>query len=143
MARISVYQEETNRTYSVTAEALASVMDMVEGSASDGDIDYYIRISTNIPKVDGTSWPVYIIRKLTDNPPGVEYSTPSTFTELINQYVTYFITVSQLTESSSSSSSFSSSSSSSVSSSSSSMSSDSSSSWSSSSSSSSESSSSS
>lgn len=110
MATISIYQEEDNKTYQVSVDINSSILDLVNGSPSNGDIDYYLKITTTLKKSsDGSSFPTYVIRNMSDVPDG--YSTATTFTELVDDYVQYFIDQAQLGQSSSSSESSSSSSS--------------------------------
>ena len=111
MPTISIYQEEDNRTYQVNVDVNTAIFDRVNGAPSDYQADYYLIITTNMKKaVDNSSYPTYIIRNLSDTPPG--YLAATTFTELVNDYIEYFSDQSELGQSSSSSS-FSSSSSSS------------------------------
>lgn len=102
MATISIYQEEDNKTYQVSVDINSSILDLVNGSPSNGDTDYYLKITTTLKKSDGSSFPTYVIRNMSDVPDG--YSTASTFTELVDDYVQYFIDQAQLGQSSSSSS---------------------------------------
>ena len=98
MATISILHEEDGSTSSVNvvlASAILSDQDMVR--------DSYLLVSTTIKKVDGTAFPIYLIRDLTDVAPGA--GAASTFTDLINDYVDYFVNEAQLGYSSSSSSS--------------------------------------
>jgi hypothetical protein len=109
MATISILHEEDGSTSTVTVVLQSTIL-------SDQDMarDAYLLISTNIKKVDGTAFPVYVIRDLTDVAPGAGAAT--TFTILVNDYIDYFVNEAQLGYSSSSSSSSSGSSSSSSSS---------------------------
>ncbi len=111
MATISIYQAEDNRTYQVTVDVFTSVLDQTYLLPSNTyDIDYYLRISTTLRKsIDNSSFPTYVVRTLNDVPPG--YSAASSFTELVDDYVEYFIAQAELGMSSSSSESSSSSSS--------------------------------
>ena len=111
MATIQVYHEEENRFYQVSVTINSTVLDMVPGgSVSDAEIDYYLKITTTIRREDGTAFPQYVVRSLADAAPG--YGAATTFTELVNDYVAYFIVQAGLGQSSSSSSSSSNSSSS-------------------------------
>jgi len=104
MATIKILHEEDGSTSSVNvilASAILSDQDMVR--------DSYLLISTTIKKVDGTAFPTYLVRDLTDVAPGAGAST--TFTELVNDYIDYFVNEAELGQSSSSSSNSSSSSS--------------------------------
>jgi hypothetical protein len=106
MATISVYHPENNRTYQVTVDIYSGVMDQNSEIGSD----YYFRISTTMRKQsDNSAFPVYVIRSLSDVAPGFPVAT--SFTQLINDYVQYFINEQELGQSSSSSSESSSSSS--------------------------------
>lgn len=97
MGTISIYHEENNATYSVTFDLRSTLM-------SDGDAtyDYYLVVSTNIPKSDGTSFGTYTVKSLSDVPAG---STPpaSTWTELCQWWIEYFMDQAELGYSSSSS----------------------------------------
>jgi len=111
MATIRVYHQEDNRQYQVNVDLFATVVDRIAGAASDAEIDYYLRLTTTIKQPDGTSYPAYVIRTLSDKP--AAYPIRTRFTDLINDYVTYFLETSEYGQSSSSSSSVDSSSSSS------------------------------
>lgn len=106
---ISIYQSSLNRTYQVTVDLLATVMDKIHGSAvGTGDIDYYLKISTTMRKSNGTVFPIYVVRNLYDLPAtsgSYAYNIPAlNFTDLIDDYVDYFIYMAELVQSSSSSS---------------------------------------
>ena len=109
MATVPIYQEESNRTYQVNINLFASLLDNDAGDAGDPNVDYYLKVTTNITMPDGTAFGEFLVRDLTDTPPG--FATATDFTQLVNYYVEYFIEQSELTESSSNSSSSSSSSS--------------------------------
>lgn len=106
MGTINVYFDEDNRTYQVTATLkqglLAPESNTGGTNLTDGDMEFYLEISTNIKKLDGGSFPKYIVRSLADVAPGAGAST--TYTSLINNYVNYFITTAEMGLSSSSSS---------------------------------------
>ena len=103
MATISIYQAEDNRYYQVSVDIATSVLDRTYGSVNTNpDIDYYLRISTTLKKSDNTAFSKYVVRTLADVPPG--YGTALNFTDLVDDYVNYFITEAQLGWSSSSSS---------------------------------------
>lgn len=105
MATTKIYHQEENRFYQVTADVFSSVLD--DGS---GEVDYYLKISTSIRKTDGSSFPDFRVKTLNDVPPGG--SAPATdFSDLVDQYLNYFMTQAELGQSSSSSSNSSSSSS--------------------------------
>jgi len=112
MATIRVYHQEDNRQYQVNIDLFATVVDRIAGDASDAETDYYLKLTTTIKQPDGTSYPAYVIRTLSDKP--AAYPLRTTFTDLINDYVTYFLAASEYGQSSSSSSSSSESSSSSL-----------------------------
>ena len=98
MATVRILHEENGSTSTVTVtleSAIASDQDMVR--------DSYLLISTTIRKTDGTAYPKYLVRSLTDVAPGAGAS--STFTDLVNDYIDYFVNDAQLGYSSSSSSS--------------------------------------
>ena len=104
MATIQIFHEETGSTYTVSAVLRSSIL-------SDGDMtrSAYLIISTTIRQLDGSVYPKYLVKDLTDIAPGAGAAT--TFTELINGYIEYFVGQSQFGQSSSSSSTSSSSSS--------------------------------
>ena len=97
MATIQVYHEENNRTYQVNVVLNRTLLSDGSGSAEE-----YLLISTTIRKADGTAFGTYRVKDLTDVPPG--YPTASDFTELVNDYIEYFMDQAQLGQSSSSSS---------------------------------------
>jgi hypothetical protein len=103
MPTISIYQAEDNKTYQVSVDINTAILDRVNGSPSDYQADYYLKITTTMRKaVDGSAHPIYIIRTLSDVPTG--YLPATTFTELVDDYVQYFIDQAELGQSSSSSS---------------------------------------
>jgi len=114
MTTIRVFNEEQNKYYQVDVSLFSAVMDRVNNLPSNGDIDYYLKITTTMKYPDGTSFGEYVIRNLSDVPTG--YSAATTFTQLVNDYIEYFQVQATLGQSSSSSSSSSTSSSSSSSS---------------------------
>ena len=99
MANITVYRQEDNQSFSVTVNCYSTVM---EGTP-DGVGEYYLRISTNYT-FNGVSFPVYVVRDLTDVAPN-QAPPAATFSDLIKGYLDYYINDFML-ESSSSSSSF-------------------------------------
>jgi hypothetical protein len=102
MPTVSIYQAEDNKTYQVSVDINSSILDMVDGSPSNCQTDYYLKITTTLKKaIDNSSHPIYIIRTLSDVPTG--YLPASTFTELVDYYVEYFINQAELGKSSSSS----------------------------------------
>ncbi|MFA5312403.1 MAG: hypothetical protein WC375_03665 [Methanomassiliicoccales archaeon] len=105
MGTTRIYHEEEDRYYNVN-------YDLYSSSLNDGDgaIDYYILVTTDMRMVNGDAFPTFRIRTLEDVPPG---GTPaSTFTGLLNDYISWFMEQAELGLSSSSSSSSTSSSSS-------------------------------
>jgi hypothetical protein len=106
MATVQIKHEEDNSTSTVTITLQSTIL-------SDQDMvrDSYLLISTNIKRVDGSGFPTYLVRDLTDVAPGAGAAT--TWTELVNDYIEYFVAEAEFGQSSSSSSSSSDSSSSS------------------------------
>jgi len=107
MATIQVYHQEENRYYQVNVNLASAILQ----DAGSGRMDYYLTISTNLKKRDGTAYPTYKVTTLADVPAGTS-PAPTTWTELVDDYVSYFVEQSELGQSSSSSTSSSSSSSS-------------------------------
>jgi hypothetical protein len=106
---IRIYNQADNRYYTVTVDSFGTSLDT---NGTDMSTDYYLKITTSMRvKSTGAAFPQYVIRYLTDVPPG--YAAAETFTDLINSYIDYFIVQANLGMSSSSSSSSSSNSSSS------------------------------
>jgi len=99
---IRIYNQANNRYYTATVDAFANILD---NNGTDMNVDYYLKITTTMRiSVTNAAFPQYVIRYLTDVPPG--YSSPAaTFTDLINDYIDYFITQANLGYSSSSTSS--------------------------------------
>ena len=98
MATVQIYHEEDGRTSSISitlASAIVSDMDMVR--------DSYLLISTGIRKLDGSGFPTFLVRSLSDTAPGAGVATD--FTDLVNGYVDYFVNEAEFGQSSSSSSS--------------------------------------
>ncbi len=106
MSQVQIYDDELNTYHTVTMDLRYSVLN--DGS---GESEWYIVLSTSIPKLDGTSYAPSIIKTLDDVPPG-SISPATTFTELMQWWILYYMTNSEFGMSSSSSSSYSSSSSS-------------------------------
>lgn len=103
MATIYVFNEAENKTYTVTVDVFGTVVDKLLALPTDGDIDYYLKISTTMRKaVDNSAFPVSIIRTLNDVPPG--YLAATDFTDLIENYIEYYMDESELGASTSSSS---------------------------------------
>lgn len=113
MATISVYHDENNTTYTVNVALVQSFLspEMNTGGAglTDANLEFYLTITTTIKKVDGTGFGTFIVRSLSDVAPGAGAAT--SWTQLINDYVDYFLTATEMGMSSSSTSSTSSSSS--------------------------------
>ena len=110
MPNISIYNQSENRYYTVTVDINSSILDVVNGSASNATVDYYLKISTTMKKSsDKSSFPIYVIRSLSDIPAG--YPAVTNFTDLVDAYVSYFVNQAELGMSTSSSYSSSSSSS--------------------------------
>jgi len=97
MANIQIFHEETGSTYNVSVVLSSSIL-----SNSNMTRDSYLILTTTIPKLDRTSYPSYLIRDLSDTAPGA--GAANDFTELVNGYIEYFVSESQLGQSSSSSS---------------------------------------
>ena len=108
MAQVKIYNQETNSYYTINFDIKQSVLD----DTTTGDNDCYILVSTNIPTVTGGRYPTFRVRTMADVAPGKGVATD--FNQLCRDYIDYFTTESELTQSSSSSSSSLSSSSSSV-----------------------------
>ena len=99
MATVQIFHEEDGSTSTVTVS-------LQNGLLSDSlmENESYLTISTSIRKVDGTVFPTYVIRDLTDVAPGA--SSPAVnFTTLVNGYIEYFVSQAEFGQSSSSSSS--------------------------------------
>ncbi|MFA7219223.1 MAG: hypothetical protein WC119_01805 [Synergistaceae bacterium] len=105
MAQIKIYNQETDSYYQINYLLQQAILD----DTADGALDYYLAISTNIPTIQGGTFPTYRVRTLSDTPPGK--GTASDFNELCEWYRDYFCDQAELAESSESSSSSSSSSS--------------------------------
>jgi len=106
MSNITFYSEQSNKQYKVNFDLKFTYH--VDGV---GVNEYYLDIYTSIPKKDGSSFDHYVVRTLDDYPPGG--STATDWTDMITQYINYFVEISEQIASSSSSSSSTSSSSSS------------------------------
>ena len=109
MAQVKIYNQETNGYYNISFNLKRTILD----DTDDGDIDYYITVSTNIPTKTGGTFPTFRIRTMSDTPIG--YTTADDFNQLCAWYIEYFTVEAQLANSSSSSSSMGESSSSSMS----------------------------
>lgn len=111
MGTINVYFDKDNRTYQVTAALKQGLLapDLNTGGTNltDGDMEFYLEISTNIKKLDGTSFPKYVVRSLADIAPPIPPGSAipvTNYTDLINNYVGYFLAIAEMGMSSSSSS---------------------------------------
>jgi hypothetical protein len=96
MATINVYHDETNTTYQV----FAYVRDRRVGDGRQ----YFLDISTNMVKPDGSSFDTFQVESLSDVAPDLG-SPAADWTELVRGYVDYFVSQAELGQSSSSSSS--------------------------------------
>jgi len=108
MIKIPVYTEGSGRVdyVNVTAEYGHLVGDTYQ--------THYLKISTTLRNHSGAALSQFYVKTMTDSAPGFGVST--TWTDLINDYVEYYLTQAEVNQSSSSSSSSSKSSSSSSSS---------------------------
>ena len=105
MATIQVFNESENRFYQVQVNLFVNTLDLVNGSPSNADTDYYLKITTNMKKTDGTSFGEFVVRNMADVPTdGPVTYTPTTFAQLVNNYVDYFLVMAEYGQSSSSSS---------------------------------------
>jgi len=110
---IRVYNQADNRYYTVTVDATSGVLDAINGvyPNPDPDTEFYLKISTTMRiKSTNTAFPQYVVRTLNDYPadtsgiiPG-PYPVPTTFTELIQNFIDYYVAYSELGMSTSSSS---------------------------------------
>jgi len=107
---IRVFDAPNNRYFTVTVDLATSVLSYVNGVITDMTPDYYLKIITSMTKSDDTAFPKFLVRSLADYAPG--FGAVDNFTDLINNYVDYFIYYAEVGMSSSSSTSSSSSSSS-------------------------------
>ena len=106
MASTNIYDQGNDRTYVVSFNVKNTLLSDVDAT---GVMDYYIDVSTTMRQLDGTVYPHYVVRNLSDVPPG--YDTATNFSNLCGKYISYFIDQTELIASSSSSSNSSSSSS--------------------------------
>jgi hypothetical protein len=108
MASIRIFSDEENQTFTISAEIRSAI---VKGSGTfNPKMKYYLEISTSFRKFDNTAFPTYVVEGLTDVPPG-SVASPSNYTELLDAWIEYIVSLSTYGESSSSSSDSSSSSS--------------------------------
>lgn len=96
---IPIFDKDQNATYQVRVDVVKSV----DSGTTTGEHEYYLTISTTY-RHQGESFPTFIVKSLSDEPPGFSNS-PSTFSELIKDYVDYFTNYFILESSSSSESS--------------------------------------
>jgi len=97
MATITIYSQEDNRSFQVNIDLSGSILDTDQGRQ-----EYYLTVSTSMTYPDGSLFPIFLVKTLSDVPPG--YPAPaSDFNELINYYVDFFVAGSQIAASSSSS----------------------------------------
>jgi hypothetical protein len=98
MASIKIFSDEANQYYTVN-------FDMKTTYLSDGDVtmDFFLLVSTTMKTKAGATLPTYMVKDLTDIPPGGS-SPAADFTDLMQQYVAYYVSQAGLEESSSSSS---------------------------------------
>ena len=99
MGTINIYNDENNRTYQINVDLIQSVLD----DTTDGSIDMFLRIRTNIPNPSGPAFGTFLVRSLADVAPGKPPA--SNFDDLILGYIEYFSEQGELGQSSSSSSS--------------------------------------
>ena len=97
---IRVFNQSDSKYYTVTVDFASSVINAVNGVPTNIETDYYLKISTTM-KFHGAAFPEYLVRTLNDVPAGY---APANFTELIQDYIDYFVTQAELGWSSSSSS---------------------------------------
>ena len=107
MATILVYNQASNTKYKISFDLKNTPLVDLDPS---GESDFYILVSTTMRKPDGTAFPYFIIRDLSDIPPGTAIAGTN-FSDLCTKWITYFIDTTELIASSSSSSTSSSSSS--------------------------------
>jgi len=99
---ITVFRQSAGQYYQIVVDLISGVLAVNPDSTTTGELDCYIKITTTIRKTDGTAFSEVVVRNLSDVPPG--FSPASTFSELIGQYVDYFLTTAEYGMSSSSSS---------------------------------------
>ncbi len=104
MAIVKIYEEESNKTYSVNFDLSKGILSPnVADPNSIGKEEYYLLVYTDMKKYDGSSFGKYVIKSYADVPP--LYSAATSFSDLVNGWVQYFIEQTELGMSSSSSSS--------------------------------------
>lgn len=108
MATVNIYDQGNDTTYNVSFNLKSTLLSNIDAT---GETDFYLDISTTMKKPDNTAFEHFIVRNLSDIPPGYVGDATS-FSNLCSKYMTYFMDQSELIASSSSSSNSSSSSSS-------------------------------
>ena len=98
MATINIYSPEGAVYYQVNFNLQKSYLK--DGA---GDDDIFLLIQTSIPKADGTQFPTIMVRTTADVPPGGV--TATNFSNVCQQWISYFIDGGDIIASSSSSSS--------------------------------------
>jgi len=99
MATIKIFSDESNQYYTVNFELKSTNL-----SDGVGTLDFYLLVSTTMKTKTGATQTTFLVKDLTDVPPGGS-SPAADFTELMQQYVTYYVAQAGMEESSSSSSS--------------------------------------
>lgn len=102
MAQITIFNEEENQSYTMTV--LLERKSLKQDGVAVGESQYYLLISTDMLKGDGSAFENFIVKDLTDVAPGAS-SPASNFSTLLDGYVDYFVDNSGTVVSSSSSSS--------------------------------------
>jgi len=104
MAQVKIYHDEDNRYYTVNFDLKQAILSRLPGDViGDAQFDFYLDVSTNMRKSNGTAFSHYLVRTLDDVPP--TYSTATDFGELCRFYIEYFMQTAELAMSSSSTSS--------------------------------------
>jgi len=104
MGTINIYNDENNTTYQVFVDLVSGYLSPEDlGGTANGEFDIWLRISTNIPKDNISSYGQYVVRDLTDVAPGAS-SPADDFNALIQGYIDYFMSDAGMAMSSSSSS---------------------------------------
>jgi hypothetical protein len=103
MATVQIFHEEDSSRSTVTVNIASAILSTVGGSPADMVRDTYLLVTTTLRRVDGTAFPTFLVRDLSDTAPGSPAA--SDFTELVNTYIDYFVDQAELGQSSSSSSS--------------------------------------
>ena len=100
MAQVRIYNQEQNRFFNINFDLRQNIV----SDGSDVEVDYFLVVSTNIPRPDGSRFPTYTVKDLSDIPEDVEMSSEEieNFTDLCRAYVSYFTVYGQQVESSSS-----------------------------------------